>query len=155
MAGLAIVAFTIAWLPYCVYVFITAFGGSHLIDTRTELIAALVAKSSTLYSPFIYALVNPRFRASVTKFLKIKQKSSTNPENTSNPSQPQVIFKNRPPIRPREGLGDNQSQSDFALPSYFAKKNVTRREPRVLFVRPDDSYFTMYSGESGVPTECV
>ena len=61
MAGLAIVAFTITWLPYCAYALVSAFGGSHLIDTNTGLIACLVAKSSILYNPFIYALVNPRY----------------------------------------------------------------------------------------------
>lgn len=60
MAGLAILAFTVTWLPYCVYVLISAFGGSKLIDANTSVIACLVAKSSILYNPFIYALVNPR-----------------------------------------------------------------------------------------------
>lgn len=61
MAGLAIVAFTVAWLPYCLYVLICAFGeGERIFNAETSVIACVVAKSSILYNPFVYALVNPR-----------------------------------------------------------------------------------------------
>nr|AXN75746.1 opsin [Exaiptasia diaphana] len=166
MAGLAIVAFTITWLPYCVYALISAFGGSHLIDTKTGLIACLVAKSSILYNPFIYALVNPRFRANVMDFLKIKHLRSSsvnflaratlsfsgNTENSSRPNQPRIIFRNHPQLRPRGGLENNHSaENEYSFPSYFTKGTenaAASREPRILVVRPvvdKDSFFTRES----------
>jgi hypothetical protein len=65
MAALAILAFTIAWLPYCLYVLICAFGGKEeVFNAETSVIACLVAKSSILYNSFVYALVNPRYSKS-------------------------------------------------------------------------------------------
>ena len=68
MASLAIIAFTTTWLPYCVYVFICAFGGgNNIFDGEAGVIACLVANSSILYNPFVYALVNPRYSSHFSK----------------------------------------------------------------------------------------
>lgn len=62
MASLAIIAFTITWLPYCLYVLVCAFGGGEKVfNAETSVIACLVAKSSILYNPCVYAFVNPRY----------------------------------------------------------------------------------------------
>ncbi|XP_031557359.1 blue-sensitive opsin-like [Actinia tenebrosa] len=127
MAALAIVAFTITWLPYCLYVLICAFGeGEKIFNAETSVIACLGAKSSILYNPCVYAFVNPRFRASFMTLLKIKRPpipvnavdvivdTSTNRRRMCNKS---TVLQTRPAV-------DNQATAiELLVPSFLNPKN--------------------------------
>ncbi|XP_031561395.1 melanopsin-B-like [Actinia tenebrosa] len=60
MCMFAIVFFTIAWLPYAIVVVICMFGKKSSISPEIEMAPTLLAKTSAICNPFIYAIVNPK-----------------------------------------------------------------------------------------------
>jgi hypothetical protein len=60
MCVLAVIFFSLTWLPYAVLVVVCVFGKKHLITAEIEMSPLLLAKLSAIINPFIYAIVNPR-----------------------------------------------------------------------------------------------
>lgn len=60
MCIFAVVFFTISWLPYAIVVVICMIGHKSSISPEIEMIPTLLAKTSAVFNPFIYAMVNPR-----------------------------------------------------------------------------------------------
>ena len=64
MVALMVTCFLVAWLPYAlVSVIVMAGGVRHLSATATT-VPALLAKSSLIYNPIIYAFMNPQVTVS-------------------------------------------------------------------------------------------
>ncbi|XP_032242267.1 rhodopsin [Nematostella vectensis] len=114
MTAVAIAAFTITWLPYAVYVLIAAFGGSHLFDAVMSVVPAMVAKMSILYNPFVYALVNPRFRKSIIDLLTCAKPHSRKWKITPFSVSRTLHSKPPPNLAPRNA-GNTQSIPRFLV----------------------------------------
>ena len=69
-ALLAVLFYCIAWTPYAAISLIGEFGNSSSLTPLISTIPCLFAKMSTLYNPFLYSLVHPRFRQKVMLLLK-------------------------------------------------------------------------------------
>ncbi|XP_031561387.1 melanopsin-like [Actinia tenebrosa] len=68
MSAVAVIAFSLAWLPYGLFVVISlSTGNKKIFSPEGTMIPALTAKTSVIINPFIYALVLPRFRQSVIR----------------------------------------------------------------------------------------
>ena len=52
--------FMVAWLPYAFVSVIAMAGGAYLLTPLASAAPAIVAKSSLIYNPIIYALMNPQ-----------------------------------------------------------------------------------------------
>ena len=55
-------AFLLAWTPYAVLALIGQFGPTKIVHPYTVAAAGLLAKTSTVYNPIIYAFIDVRFR---------------------------------------------------------------------------------------------
>nr|QYF06556.1 ciliary opsin [Ramazzottius sp.]QYF06575.1 ciliary opsin [Ramazzottius sp.] len=64
MVVLMILAFLVAWLPYAVVCIIVMAGGQHLISATAAGVAPVFAKTSMVYNPIIYVLLNTQVRLS-------------------------------------------------------------------------------------------
>ncbi|OQV14161.1 putative Rhodopsin, G0-coupled [Hypsibius exemplaris] len=62
MVIVMVMAFLLAWMPYAIVSAVVLFGGSHLITAPIATLPAIFAKSSIIYNPIIYAIMNPQFR---------------------------------------------------------------------------------------------
>lgn len=60
MSAVAVIAFSLAWLPYGVFVIISLCSGKNIFSAGSATIPALTAKTSVVINPFIYALMLPR-----------------------------------------------------------------------------------------------
>ena len=69
-ALLAVLFYCIAWTPYAVVSLIGEFGHSSSLTPLVSTIPCIFAKMSTLYNPFLYSLVHPRFRQKVLFLLR-------------------------------------------------------------------------------------
>ena len=59
--------FLIAWSPYAVVSMWAAFGDPEIVPPMAFALAAMFAKSSTLYNPVIYLVFKPNFRKSLCR----------------------------------------------------------------------------------------
>nr|AGL94565.1 rhabdomeric opsin 4 [Platynereis dumerilii] len=59
---LAVIVFCIAWSPYAVMALVGQFGDQDLLTPIVSAIPGILAKSSTIYNPMIFAVSHPRFR---------------------------------------------------------------------------------------------
>ncbi|XP_013394150.1 melanopsin-like [Lingula anatina] len=55
-------AFLIAWTPYATVALISTFGDASSISYMAAALPSVMAKSATVYNPFIYVAMNERFR---------------------------------------------------------------------------------------------
>lgn len=60
MCIFAVIFFSVSWLPYAIVVIICMFGKKSFITPEMEMVPTLLAKTSAVFNPFIYAAVNPR-----------------------------------------------------------------------------------------------
>lgn len=58
VAMLICAGFLIAWIPYAVVSVISAFGEPDLVPIPVSVIPTLLAKSSAMYNPIIYQVVD-------------------------------------------------------------------------------------------------
>ncbi|XP_028517434.1 rhodopsin [Exaiptasia diaphana] len=80
MQFLSVICFTLTWLPYVVYVFVSlAYGSMYIFGPALTTLPALVAKSSVVLNPVIYAIVIPRFRESFVRFFWCPSRSNVLP----------------------------------------------------------------------------
>uniref|UniRef100_A0AAV2M046 G-protein coupled receptors family 1 profile domain-containing protein n=1 Tax=Knipowitschia caucasica TaxID=637954 RepID=A0AAV2M046_KNICA len=61
------IGFLTAWTPYAVVAMWAAFGDALLVPPTAFALAALFAKSSTIYNPLVYLLCKPNFRKCLCK----------------------------------------------------------------------------------------
>lgn len=61
MSAVAVFVFSLAWLPYGLCVVISLCTSKNFFSPGATMIPALVAKTSVIINPFIYALVLPRY----------------------------------------------------------------------------------------------
>ena len=59
---MAVIVFCLAWSPYAVMALLGQFGNPKLLTPFVSAIPGILAKSSTIYNPLIYAVSHPRFR---------------------------------------------------------------------------------------------
>lgn len=60
MIGIATAIFFLVWTPYCVFGLASAFTQEYIIEGDAAMIPATMAKTSVIYSPILYAIVNRR-----------------------------------------------------------------------------------------------
>lgn len=63
MSASALFFFSIVWLPYGVYVFVSVISGGNIFGVEATMVPALTAKTSVVINPFIYAIVLPRYES--------------------------------------------------------------------------------------------
>ena len=80
---LAVLFYCIAWTPYAVVSLVGEFGNSSSLTPLISTLPCLFAKMSTLYNPFLYSLVHPRFRQKVMLLLRGPEYPSRLRRNTS------------------------------------------------------------------------
>uniref|UniRef100_A0A3B3ZIE8 G-protein coupled receptors family 1 profile domain-containing protein n=1 Tax=Periophthalmus magnuspinnatus TaxID=409849 RepID=A0A3B3ZIE8_9GOBI len=61
------IGFLVAWTPYAAVAMWAAFGDALLVPPIAFAVAALFAKSSTIYNPLVYLLCKPNFRQCLCK----------------------------------------------------------------------------------------
>lgn len=61
------IGFLTAWSPYAVVAMWAAFGNPSTVPPMAFALAAIFAKSSTLYNPIVYLLFKPNFRKSLRR----------------------------------------------------------------------------------------
>lgn len=64
--------FLIAWIPYAVVSVVSAFGEPDTVPISVSVIPTLLAKSSAMYNPIIYQLVD--MKNSCTKVCSLKKR---------------------------------------------------------------------------------
>ncbi|XP_073436693.1 opsin-5-like isoform X2 [Dendrobates tinctorius] len=67
------IGFLLAWTPYAVVALLAAFGDARFVPPIVFALAAVFAKSSTLYNPVVYLLLKPNFLNVITKDLSVFQ----------------------------------------------------------------------------------
>lgn len=67
------IGFLLAWTPYAVIAMFAAFGDAGNVPPIAFALAAMFAKSSTLYNPMVYLLLKPNFLNVITKDLSVFQ----------------------------------------------------------------------------------
>ncbi|XP_077113880.1 opsin-5-like isoform X2 [Ranitomeya variabilis] len=67
------IGFLLAWTPYAVVAMLAALGDARFVPPIVFALAAVFAKSSTLYNPMVYLLLKPNFLNVITKDLSMFQ----------------------------------------------------------------------------------
>ena len=60
MVMLMITCFLVAWLPYALVSALVMSGYKHILSATATMIPAILAKSSAVYNPIVYAFTNPQ-----------------------------------------------------------------------------------------------
>lgn len=66
--------FLIAWIPYAVVSVVSAFGEPDSVPIPVSVIPTLLAKSSAMYNPIIYQVVNLRRYYRISSCFKVLKK---------------------------------------------------------------------------------
>ncbi|TDH00135.1 hypothetical protein EPR50_G00184440 [Perca flavescens] len=74
VAMLICAGFLIAWIPYAVVSVVSAFGEPDSVPISVSVIPTLLAKSSAMYNPIIYQLVNLRRYCRISSCFKVLKK---------------------------------------------------------------------------------
>uniref|UniRef100_A0A672PA20 Opsin 7, group member c n=1 Tax=Sinocyclocheilus grahami TaxID=75366 RepID=A0A672PA20_SINGR len=61
------IGFLMAWSPYAIVAMWAAFSANEQVPPTAFALAAILAKSSTIYNPMVYLLFKPNFRKSLSK----------------------------------------------------------------------------------------
>ncbi len=69
-ALIAVVFYCVAWTPYAAVALTGAFGSQSHLTPLVSALPCIFAKMSTLYNPFLYSLMHPRFRQKVRQLSK-------------------------------------------------------------------------------------
>ncbi|XP_061197909.1 opsin-VA-like [Saccostrea echinata] len=70
MAFMMCCAFMLTWTPYAVVSFWAAYGEANSIPLRLTLASVLIAKTSTIWNPLIYFILNKKFKPHIRLFLR-------------------------------------------------------------------------------------
>ncbi|KAF1376286.1 hypothetical protein PFLUV_G00209360 [Perca fluviatilis] len=74
VAMLICAGFLIAWIPYAVVSVVSAFGEPDSVPIPVSVIPTLLAKSSAMYNPIIYQVVNLRRYCRISSCFKVLKK---------------------------------------------------------------------------------
>ncbi|KAM9341952.1 LOW QUALITY PROTEIN: opsin 7, group member d [Pholidichthys leucotaenia] len=100
------IGFLAAWTPYAFVAMWAAFGNAKQVPPAAFALAAVFAKSSTVYNPIVYLLCKPNFRECLyrdTSMLK------------------QIIYKGSPQSEPKERFGStSQRNKDTSISTRFS-----------------------------------
>jgi hypothetical protein len=70
MAFMMCCAFMLTWTPYAVVSFWAAYGEENSIPLRVTLVSVLIAKTSTIWNPLIYFILNKKFKPHIRLCLR-------------------------------------------------------------------------------------
>ncbi|KAK9975298.1 hypothetical protein ABG768_023351 [Culter alburnus] len=104
IAAVVIVVYVLSWAPYACVTLIAWAGHANILTPYSKTLPAVIAKSSAIYNPFIYAIIHTKYRATLAEkvpglsCLSRSQKdclsSSTN-SDASSVSRQSSVFKNK------------------------------------------------------------
>ena len=69
LTAVAVAAFMLSWSPYCLVSLISIFKGDHLLSPGEAEVPELMAKASVIYNPFVYSIMNRRFRRTLSAMI--------------------------------------------------------------------------------------
>nr|XP_034993740.1 melanopsin isoform X1 [Zootoca vivipara] len=69
VALVVILLFVLSWSPYSMVALLAFAGYSHVLTPLMNTIPAVIAKASSIYNPFVYAIAHPKYRMAIAKFL--------------------------------------------------------------------------------------
>ena len=75
MILMAVVAFVLSWTPFCIMSIVSMFRGAHVGNSGA--IPNLFAKASAVLNPFVYVIMNDRFRSTLSSILSRRKFQST------------------------------------------------------------------------------
>lgn len=78
MAFMMCCAFMLTWTPYAVVSFWAAYGEPKSIPVRLTLASVLIAKTSTIWNPLIYFVLNKKFKPHIRLCLRTFFRCETN-----------------------------------------------------------------------------
>lgn len=81
MAFMMCCAFMLTWTPYAVVSFWAAYGDPNSIPVRLTLVSVLIAKTSTIWNPLIYFVLNKKFRPHIRFCLQNLFRNETNAQD--------------------------------------------------------------------------
>ncbi|KAI4796203.1 hypothetical protein KUCAC02_029393 [Chaenocephalus aceratus] len=100
------IGFLGAWSPYAIVAMWAAFGDATLVPPEAFAIAAVCAKSSTIYNPLVYLLCKPNFRECLYRDTSMLRKR---------------IYRGSPMLEPKERLvSASQRNKDVSLSTRFS-----------------------------------
>lgn len=70
--------FCFSWLPYACIALLSTFGQSDLVTPYVTTLPGLFAKTSVIYNPIVYAIMNDRFRNEILCLVRLRKKPSLN-----------------------------------------------------------------------------
>ncbi|XP_055330708.1 melanopsin-like [Paramacrobiotus metropolitanus] len=83
--------FCLAWTPYACVALTGTFGHADLLNPYASSVPSFFAKSSAIYNPIVYALMNERFRTAVLVMLRLRREPSRRrPGNLPRTSEPAI-----------------------------------------------------------------
>ncbi|XP_078656740.1 opsin-3-like [Branchiostoma floridae x Branchiostoma belcheri] len=77
MVVVLITCFLLCWLPYGLVALIVAFGKPQLITPTAAIVCTLMAKSSVMWNPVIYVVMNNQFRRHLLALLRCLRDAET------------------------------------------------------------------------------
>ncbi|KAF4113862.1 opsin 4xb [Onychostoma macrolepis] len=67
IAAVVIVVYVLSWAPYACITLIASAGHANILTPYSKTLPAVIAKSSAIYNPFIYAIVHTKYRATLAE----------------------------------------------------------------------------------------
>ncbi|XP_051952124.1 opsin 4xb isoform X1 [Xyrauchen texanus] len=67
IAAVIIVVYVLSWAPYACVTLIAWAGHANILNPYSKTLPAVIAKSSAIYNPFIYAIVHTKYRATLAE----------------------------------------------------------------------------------------
>ncbi|XP_049619597.1 melanopsin-A-like [Syngnathus scovelli] len=67
IAFVVIVVYVLSWSPYACVTLISWAGHANILSPYSKAVPAIIAKASTIYNPFIYAIIHNRYRMTLAE----------------------------------------------------------------------------------------
>uniref|UniRef100_A0A8C1FR68 Opsin 4xb n=1 Tax=Cyprinus carpio carpio TaxID=630221 RepID=A0A8C1FR68_CYPCA len=67
IAAVVIVVYVLSWSPYACVTLIAWAGHANILTPYSKTLPAVIAKSSAIYNPFIYAIIHTKYRATLAE----------------------------------------------------------------------------------------
>lgn len=67
-----VILFCVAWTPYVIVAMIGQFGNREMINPYATIIPSLIAKTSTVSNPIVYAISHPKFKRKIVEMFRRK-----------------------------------------------------------------------------------
>ncbi|KAM3611482.1 uncharacterized protein V6R79_019283 [Siganus canaliculatus] len=67
IAFVVIVVYVLSWSPYACVTLISWSGHSNILSPYSKAVPAIIAKASTIYNPFIYAIIHNKYRMTLAE----------------------------------------------------------------------------------------